>query len=197
MNKGGAVAREQTKKARDPYENEYGPSQIIYITERAQKRLNGDESCGKWYQTCQYSTSPTAEFCVRTTVPQSSLEDGEFHPDRFEPDIVAERCEKVSPKEIARLVKENKPKPKFKKGDKVAIAVHGAGVVSYEPHVVKAVKRNVVYLEGNDSSVFDATTGRRAKCGPDPFGFWSEIVPKEKVPASAWKRRCKDFGIES
>ena len=190
------MARKQTKEVRDPYGEEYGPSQAIYITERAQKRLNGDENYGKWYQTCRYSTSPTVEFCVRTTVPQSSLEDGLFHPDRFEPDIVAERCERVSPKDITSSVKKNKPKPKFKKGDKVAIAVHGAGVVSYEPHIVEAVKRGVVHLEGNDDFVFDSTSGRRTKCEPGVFGFWFEIVPKEKVPAGEWKRRCKDFGIE-
>jgi ribosomal protein L21E len=205
------VARKETKEVCDQYEEEYGPSQVIYITERAHKRLNGDENYGKWYQTCQYSTLPTAEFCVRATVPQSSLEDGVFHPDRFEPDIVAERCKKVSLKEITRSVKENQPKPKFKKGDKVAIAVHGAGVVSYEPHIVEKVRRGVVYLADKDGFVFDANTGRRIKAKreePDVFGFWSELLPESKVPADGWreglsnlrgdywKRLCKRFGVD-
>ena len=194
--RGAEMARKQTRTAQDPYEEEYGPSQVIYINESAQKRLNGDEGYGKWYQTCRYSTSPTTEFCIKTVVPESSLENGVFHPDRFEPDIVAERCEKVSPKEIARSAKDNRPRPIFKKGDKVAIVVHGAGVTSYEPHIVEGIRRGVVYLENNDDFVFDANTGRRTKCESSPFGFWFQIVPKTEVPVGEWKRRCKDFDIE-
>lgn len=202
------MARKQGNVAKDPYEEEYGPTQVIYINESAQKRLNGDESYGKWYQTCRYSNSPTAEFCIKTEVPESALEDGVFHPDRFEPDIVAERCEKVSPKKIDHSIKENKSKPKFKKGDKVAIAVHGAGVISYELHIVDAVRRGVVYLADNDDFVFDVNTRRRTKCEPGVFGFWFELLPESKVPADGWKaglsnfqgdywkRLCKRFGID-
>lgn len=102
-----------------------------------------------------------------------------------------------APKEDAE--KEQGAKPtgkKFKKGDKVAIAVHGAGVTSYEPHIVKRISRGVVYLENNDDFVFDANTGRRTKCEPSLFGFLFEIILKAEVPPSEWKRRCKDFGIE-
>ncbi len=190
------MAKKQTKGTEDPYEKAYGPTQVIYINEAAQKRLRGDENYGKWYQTCHYSTSPTAEFCIKTVVPESSLENDVFHPDRFEPDIVAERCERVSLKEVARSVKNNRPKSKFTKGDKVAIAVHGAGVVSYEPHIVEQIKRGVVYLKGNDDFVFDANTGKRTKCEPSPFGFWFQIVPKAEVPAGEWERGCKNFRIE-
>ncbi len=87
----------------------------------------------------------------------------------------------------------------FKKGDKVAIAVHGAGVVSYEPHTVEKIRNGVVYLEGNDDFVFDSKTGRRTCCEPSPFGFSFQLVPKSEVPQdgpSGWKQRCKDFGME-
>lgn len=85
---------------------------------------------------------------------------------------------------------------KFKKGDKVAIAVHGAGVTSYEPHIIKKVRNGIVYLEDNDDFVFDSKAGRRTRCEPSPFGFSFQLVTKAEVPQSEWKRRCKDFGIE-
>lgn len=86
---------------------------------------------------------------------------------------------------------------KFKKGDRVAIAVHGAGVTSYEPHIVEKIQRGVVYLEGNDDFVFDSKTGWRTRCEPSPFGFSFQLVSKSEVPPDEWKQRCKDFDIES
>lgn len=101
-----------------------------------------------------------------------------------------------APKEDAEKEQALKPTgKKFKKGDKVAIAVHGVGVTSYEPHIVERIHRGVVCLEGNEGFVFDANTGWRTKCEPSPFGFSFQLVTKAEVPTTEWKRRCKDFGI--
>ncbi len=181
------MANKARKLARDPYEEEYGPTQVIYVNEAAYKRLNGDEKYGKWYQVCRYTTSPTPEFCFRTAVPQAALEDGVFHPDRFEPDIVAERCERVSAKEIARQVKKNRPKQRFLAKQTVWLAIHGAGVTSWEEHVVGSVRRGQVWLDngpGNDpTGPFDAATGKYL--GDLAFGFSFELFsekPKEYKP---------------
>lgn len=126
------------RKARDIYEEEFGPMQTIYIRESDEKRLKGDERYGRWHLTCKYVPSPSAEFCIRTVVPQSALVKGFFHPERFEPDIVAERCEKVSDKEISEAVKNDPEQQKIKKiknlksGDEFAYQNVGFGATTYE-----------------------------------------------------------------
>lgn len=105
------MARNQNKAVRlDPYENEYGPMQKVYLDDDAYQRLNGG---GSWFTPFKYADSPTEQYCYKIIVPESSLEKGFFHPDRFEPDIAAERCVRVSPEEIAR---ENKDKGHKSKG---------------------------------------------------------------------------------
>jgi hypothetical protein len=167
-----------------PPEDNYGPEVTIYIDERAEKRLRGHESYGKWYEKCQYSTSPTKVFCVKTVVPESSLENGIFHPDRFEPDIVAERCEKV---EVKEEVAPKKQVVKFKKGDEVAIAVHGAGVTSYEKRRVEKISEGKVYLKDDDDYVFDSETGERVDAEPSFCGFSFNLVKKEGLSKKDWK----------
>ena len=126
------------KAAEDPYEEEYGPMQTIYIRESDKNRLNSDQRHGSWYQHCRYSTSPSAEFCIRTSVPESALENGYFHPDRFEPDIVAERCERVSGKELAKAAKNDPDQQRIKKlknlrsGVQFAYQNVGFGATTYE-----------------------------------------------------------------
>lgn len=97
---------------------------------------------------------------------------------------------------MARRETNEARKQKFMKGDRVAIEVRGASAISYEPHIIKGVRRGIVYLEDNDDFVFDAATGERTRCEPSPFGFSFQIVPKAEVPMAEWKRRCKDFGID-
>lgn len=161
---------EQAEK--NPLEEAYGSMQAIYISESAYKRLNGEEKYGKWYEVCSYATSPSKAFCFKTIVPKAALEDGEFHPDRYEPDAVVEMCERVSDKEIALEVEKNKPKPvSFKKGQTVWIAIHGAGVVSYEEGVVGDIRKGKIWLDNGPGNKpggpYDAITG---KCQGD-FGF--------------------------
>lgn len=187
------MAKKQTRTAQDPYEEEYGPSQVIYINESAQKRLNGDERYGKWYQTCRYSTSPTTEFCIKTVVPESSLENGVFHPDRFKPDIVAERCEKVSPKEIARQVDKSNPtkSPRFRKGMKVRKTFYGiGGYTEVDEDIVESVKNGVVRtVECENGITFDAVTGKELE---NFFpGMHKEIVPLDELPKPNSKKSKK------
>lgn len=70
---------------------------------------------------------------------------------------------------------------KFKKGDKVAIRVNGAGVVSYEPHVVEYVRGGIVKLVDNDDFKFSAETSRRIN-DSSAFGFSFSLVHESEVP---------------
>lgn len=90
----------------------------------------------------------------------------------------------------------DKPARKFKKGDLVAIATTGAGVVSYEPHTVACIRKGRVILKGNEYFVFDAVTGERVNCGPGICGFSFRLVAKSQVPPSEWERRCREFGLD-
>jgi len=171
--------RQEEEPTNNPLEETYGPMQEIYIDQTAYERLRGNERYGKWYQVCAFGTSATKVFCFKTTVPKSALEDGQFHPDRYEPDAVAEMCERVSPKEIALQVEKNKPKPVFvKKGQKVWLAVHGAGVTSYEEHKILYIKKDKVLLEdGPNKQPFDAVTGEYL--GEVGFGFSYKLLSEE------------------
>ncbi len=185
------MSKKQGNVAKDTYEEEYGPMQTIYITEAAQKRLNGDERHGKWYLTDRYSTSPTKEFCIKTTVPRSSLRNGVFHPDRFEPDIVAERCEKVSPKEFASPAKVNKSGPRFRAGMKVQRTFYGlGGYTETDEDVVESVKNGVVRtVECKNSITFDAVTGKELE---NFFpGMHQKIVPLDELPKPDSKKPKK------
>ncbi len=172
----------------DPLDKEYGPMEVIYITEVDRERLNGNEKYGKWYKHFIYLESPSEQFCFKTTVPKRSLEDGQFHPDRFEPDIVVERCERVSVKEDPIP---DQSAVKFKKNEKVAIAVHGAGVVSYEQRTVEKISEGKVYLKDDDDYVFDSKTGERVDADPSPFGFRFRLVTKAEVSKKEWKESAK------
>ncbi|MEK7625296.1 MAG: hypothetical protein AAB467_03030 [Patescibacteria group bacterium] len=175
----------------DMYEEEYGPMQVIFIDERAHARLNGEERAGKWYDKCSYKESPDSTFCVRTTVPKRSLEDGVFHPDRFEPDLVAERCERVSAKEIARAAAKrfSLSTMKFHKGQKVRQSLSGAGVTTHTDEVVLRVVKGKVWLDngpGNDpSGPYDAKTGLKSGV----FGFSSRISPLDEPAKTSSKKK--------
>lgn len=171
--------KKQKQTVKDPLEEAYGSMQVIYISESAYKRLNGEEKCGKWYEVCSYATSPSKAFCFKTTVPKATLEGGEFHPDRYEPDAVVEMCERVSDKEIALEVEKNKPKSRFKKGQTVWLAIYGAGVVSYDEGVVGSVRKGKVWLDngpGNDpGGPYDAATGEQKGV----FGFVTKLLTEK------------------
>ena len=72
----------------------------------------------------------------------------------------------------------------IKKGQKVTIHVHGAGVTSVEKgHTVASVSPKKITLEGLENSVFDAKTGRTPQC--EYTGFWFEIVPTVENPVTS------------
>jgi hypothetical protein len=81
----------------------------------------------------------------------------------------------------------------IKKGQKVTINVHGAGVVSVEKgHIVASVSKTKIILE-NLESIFDATTGRTTPC--EYTGFWFEIVPTVENPVTS-KSQVKRLAIQ-
>ncbi len=195
------MARKQESAVKDLYEEAYGPMQVIYITEAAQKRLNGDESFGKWYERCRYSNSPTTKFCIKTTVPESALENRFFHPDRFEPDIVAEMCEKVSlkdivhrkvsPKKIAHQADNGKPEARFKKGMKVRKTFYGTGgYTEIDEDIVESVKNGVVRtVDCGNGITFNARTGKELE---NFFpGMRKEIIPLDELAKSDSKKSKK------
>ena len=148
--------KKQDPEISDPFEGEYGTLQVIYITKADRERLNGDESYGPWYKVIEYSKSPSKIFCFKTVVGQSALENGRFHPSRFEVDYVAEMCEQVSDKEIALLDKKEKPKPPVvKKGQTVWVSIHGL----YDEDQVVRVSKGKVWLDVAEGP-FDAITGK-------------------------------------
>jgi hypothetical protein len=61
---------------------------------------------------------------------------------------------------------------KFKKGQKVTVLVHGAGVTSKEAHVVEKVTKKEVFVDGLEEG-FPLPTLRR----DGVFGFWLEVKP--------------------
>jgi len=68
-------------------------------------------------------------------------------------------------------MKKTTTKSKFKKGQKVRMALHGAGVTSYTNEVVERVSKGQVWLEETEIPL-DAVTGQSEV---DFFGFWREI----------------------
>lgn len=138
------------------------PTVEIFITKRDRQRLDGDERYGKWYEKIEFSKRPSKRYCIKTSVPDYSVEDGTFDPSMSEPDMVVELCEEVSSKEIAKeqrkLAKiEAQNVPSVKKGQIVWWSMNGAGVTSYEESIVGKVskKKGIFYLdngEGNDPS---------------------------------------------
>lgn len=161
-------------------EEEYGPFTMIYINRVTYRRLLGDETCGKWYQESSYRTSPTTEFCIQTRVPEGALTDGLFHPDRFEPDLMAEMCKEVQPKKNGGQ-EEQRKKPRFRAHQTVWVALCGAGVTSYEEHTVLHNRRGEVWLDngsGNDpTGPFDPETGKYG--GSTVFGFSMKLLSKK------------------
>jgi len=89
--------------------------------------------------------------------------------------------EKPAPKKPKEEVK--KETPKFKKGDKVAIAVHGAGVTSYEAYKVDRIEKDKVYLEDHEF-VFGQDGEELVPEDMKPFrlGFVNKLIPKAEVP---------------
>ena len=77
-----------------------------------------------------------------------------------------------------------KQTPKFKKGDKVAIAVHGAGVVSYEAEKVDRIEKDRVYLKGSEM-VFGQDGAEIVPDGMEEFrfGFTNILIPKAEIPS--------------
>ena len=63
---------------------------------------------------------------------------------------------------------------KYKKGDQVVVAVHGAGVTSYEDHEVWKVSKGQVFLVDLDFP-FDAESGEYL--GDTFFGFRFTLLP--------------------
>src|SRR5208282_5485403 len=84
-------------------------------------------------------------------------------------------------------------KMKIKRGQKVDILVHGAGVVSEEKsHTVARVTKTQFFLEGLDSVAFDLKSG---KTGMLTFGFWYETkLASEPVVVS--KSQSKRLAIQ-
>ena len=64
----------------------------------------------------------------------------------------------------------------FKKGEKVRLLVHGAGVTSEETGVVESVTKNAIKLE-NEDRLYNPKTGH-SEVGF--AGFWFEIQPLKK-----------------
>lgn len=151
-------------------DSEGNETQAIYITEADYQRLDGEESGEPWYKHTKYSKVPTERFCFKTMAPKVALSNGVFDPALSNPDEIVEFCERVSVKEIKKTEKETaKLEPKklvLKRGQTVWIAVHGAGVTSYEDARVESVskKKGVFYLDngpGNDpTGPFDIKTGK-------------------------------------
>lgn len=152
----------------------------IYITENDYLRLDGDGSFGPWDKRTRYSNTPSERYCYQTFAPESALEDGMFNPAYTNPDEIVELCQKVSDKEIKRAQKETAyEKPKelvFKKGQTVWIALHGAGVTSYEEVIVESVRKGKVKIKGSDT-ICDAKTGKNLS---DMFpGFSMDLLTQK------------------
>jgi hypothetical protein len=62
----------------------------------------------------------------------------------------------------------------FKKGQKVRLFVHGAGVVSEETKTIQRVTKTAVY---DGDREYDPKTGRNLE-EDTIFGFWFQIKPQ-------------------
>jgi len=82
----------------------------------------------------------------------------------------------------------------IKKGQRVTINVHGAGVTSVEKgHIVSKVTPTKIFLEGLENAEFDLKTGRTKPC--EYTGFWFEIVPSVENPVTS-KSEVKRLAIQ-
>src|SRR5271157_2603957 len=83
----------------------------------------------------------------------------------------------------------------YKKGQKVTILVHGAGVTSEEKgHVIEKVGTTHFMLEGLENAPFDVKTGQT----PVLFaGFWYEIKVEKPVPVAKSKSEAKRLSVQT
>lgn len=76
-----------------------------------------------------------------------------------------------------------KPKSVFNKGQIVWIALHGAGVTSYEEAKVLSVKDGKVLLDNGPGNTpdgpFDAVTGKDLRDQTYSFGFTTELLSEK------------------
>ncbi|HTK05086.1 MAG TPA: hypothetical protein VL500_05860 [Candidatus Eisenbacteria bacterium] len=158
----------------DAESSEYGRMKFIYVAEEAQRQLNG-EGDRKWYAPIASSEEPSAGRPIKVRVPEDAVSNGIFYPDRYEPDLAAESCERV------KIVPPEGMKP-LRKGDRVKQTLHGPGAIvtdGYDAGTIVKVSGGKAYVhwDGSEdeysSNVYDPATGHEVD--PPIPGFNSKV----------------------